>query len=105
MTRKELAAAKARCKAATGGPWGYDLNHTVAVVDGDEWGETIIQIPRGLLTPCYQDGVNLEFIANSRVDLPAALDMLDRAMVMLHSYNRFAPSGNAEALLREWDER
>jgi phosphoribosylformylglycinamidine (FGAM) synthase-like enzyme len=28
-------------------PWGYDLGHTIAEVDGDEWGESIVQLPAG----------------------------------------------------------
>lgn len=65
-------AARARCDAATEGPW-----HQQALMDGNYTGvvndDNRIVCKDGWAR--YPDAV---FVANARTDLPAALDLLDK---------------------------
>lgn len=72
-------AARARCEAATDGPWEWRKTRYRAWLegadeeqildDGSAWGEYSDQID--------PDGSDADFIAAARTDLPAALDELD----------------------------
>lgn len=71
MTPETLAAIKARCEAATPGPWKAD-GCELYVHHSREWvGETLRpddpRAPR-----------DAEFIAHAREDVPALVDALDR---------------------------
>ena len=82
MTREELQAIEERAAKATKGPWGYDLNHSVAVLGADEeWGDTIVQAPWGMrgspVPPKVQR--NLAFIAHARTDVPKLAAALTEA--------------------------
>ena len=73
MTPEDRAAARARCEAATSGPW-TTVGNTLYIRNGE---------------PPYEEGIDwfsfpggrdiAEFIAHARTDLPAALDALDVA--------------------------
>jgi len=74
----DIAAAKKRCEAATGGPW--------LVTDRNEAGdryvgpaeEYVAIVVRDALARLMTDA-NAEFIAHARTDLPAALEALEEA--------------------------
>lgn len=90
MTPEERQAARARCEAATPGPWEkYDQNDGMEMVFGalwciandaymnppdedsdDPWEAVDIMIATGI-------EADADFIAAARTDLPAALDALD----------------------------
>lgn len=67
----------ALCEAATPGPWGHDLNGTVAEIDGGEWGETVCLIPEYSIEGA--DKSNAELIAAARTTLPLSLAELKAA--------------------------
>ena len=106
MKRTEAEQARARCSKATPGPW---REHSFSLAyDGDD-------IPVLWYTIDY-DGIhaedgNRQLIIHSRTDLPAALDMLERAMrlaklcdVEFGSGEVFAEIGTlARELRKEWE--
>lgn len=65
---------------STPGPWRYDLNHTVAVVDGEEWGVTICQVPGE--SGIGRGPVSEEDKANARL-IAAAPDLLSSCKELL----------------------
>jgi hypothetical protein len=96
VTKEERAAARARCEAATEGPW--EQTHSVSregpgclvhhqAKTGAPW--TICQwtVCQCINTPKNNAVRDATFVAHARADLPAALDEIDRL----------------EALLRKWD--
>lgn len=75
----DLEAIEARERKATKGPWGSDLNRTVATYAQDgEWGDSIVQVPMGVKCPTFQDHRNMDFIAYSREDIPALISEVRR---------------------------
>lgn len=84
MTREEREAARARCEAATEGPWGIDsepryVNRDVG--DVDEW---FVRSSEGRIIASEIEDSNgnpspavAAFIAAARTDLPRALDAID----------------------------
>lgn len=110
MTKTECEAAVERCEKATEGPWeeceelflddrGYE--EPTIVRQADAGPKTITTIRVGL----RESYDNSTFIAKSRADLPAALDMLERAMVLLECAELPGYSlmkDDARELLREW---
>ena len=114
MTKAEAQAARARCEAATEGPWvwdaapwvDYDRDKVAPWLTGDD----------GLGPVITGDGIkaeerDAELIAHARTDLPAALDMLNRCVTTIGALK--FPRGDvyeegvieAEKLLREWEGR
>jgi len=85
VNKEQLNAIRARCEAATPGPWGLVRgtdNLIIANADTEYVpADVICSIFRGL-TPCsihpFTDklSVNAEFIANARQDIPALLDYI-----------------------------
>ena len=80
MTEEQIKAARARCDAATEGPWDFDTeffndgpgsNWTVYPEHDDEH-----QI--ALVNGKMNGAGDAEFIAHARTDLPRALDEIDR---------------------------
>ena len=82
LTEQELADIRARCEAATGGPWRF-------VEEGRDntSGDSFIMTgpPRGrngdlYLTTDKRDGshADYEFIAHARQDIPRLLDEVER---------------------------
>lgn len=80
----DRAAARARCQAATPGPWyfgagdrtygrAFDLDEELLFVAADDARE----VPVAVVTEHLMDGMDAVFIAHARTDLPAALDALD----------------------------
>ena len=111
MTKQEHDEAKARCEVATGGPWfsgGGDSNPLVG--EYDVWTFTpttkiLLQANHNFSKVAEDDA---RFTAHARADLPAALEMLERAMELVGNgmptvqgacYDQIA----ADALLREWE--
>ncbi len=114
MTKTEHTRAKARCEAATGGPWEDSEEAVVGECEYEQpavWAETdsgeaqIAVIRVGL----PGSAANGPFVAHARADLPAALDMLERAMAALRLVRRDCIWTDAtlldacEALIREWE--
>lgn len=70
LSEAELKAMRARCQAATAGPWAAERDfaqgsYTVIAEDGDD-------LARGLYSR------DVAFVANSRSDLPRCLDEIER---------------------------
>ena len=119
MTRKEHEASKAICEAATKGPWNPDLEFLVGNVPGGRPGGEVI----GHFIPSVSDlktpnRANCAFAAHARTGLPAALEMLERAMGLIKATNynetpqhpkdicscgACCRERRAKSLLREWD--
>lgn len=72
LVDEDLAAMMERCEKATEGPWGYDLNGYVAIIDEDEWGSTVAKVDTRFACS-REDG---EFIAHAREDLPRVIKEL-----------------------------
>lgn len=55
------------------GPWGYDMNHTIATFDDEDWGKSIAQLPVGShgRPPTVEEQANARLIA-AAPDLLAA---------------------------------
>lgn len=88
MTKDERDAARARCRAATPGPWlleceSRDAKPVGTAVLFGHGGASIDGRCSVVLVADYTDGPpnpddnDLDFIAHARADLPAALDELD----------------------------
>jgi hypothetical protein len=82
LADKELEEIRARCKAATGGPWRYVLEGRDQI-SGDSFIMTGPPDDRHgdlYLTEGNQSGSNAdyEFIANARQDVPRLLDEVER---------------------------
>lgn len=101
MTKERIAEARARCGAATPGPWKayteYGFNGRERIVTGaydvDSESEQVkpYQVAmiegysRGHPTPCAQRKLDAAFIAAARTDLPDALDALEAAMAVVEA--------------------
>lgn len=96
----------------TPGPWGYDLNHTIAVAppDDEEWGVTICQIPgdkgigRGHVSS--EDKANARLIASAPsllAALEAAYHALDAICMAgnMHLVSAALPDGHGMDTFRE----
>lgn len=75
MTPEQRQAARARCEAATAGPWrtvkpchGFRTKYKCVVLGQDS-----------LYSTLELQKADADFIANARIDLPAALDALEAA--------------------------
>jgi len=86
MTREERDAIRARCEAATSGPWEYDGMHNEIQTPYSENGFWLIcsevrTHPSEKILDEFGHTYNpdFEFIANARQDIPALLDALDEA--------------------------
>lgn len=78
FTDERIAEARARCEAATKGPW--------EIVDGNS--------PHPEWSPWVYDDYPKDwaFIAAARTDFPDALDALVEARALIHSYEQLAQS-------------
>ncbi len=78
----DLEAIKARCKAATKGPWKYtyskeDNEHNV-ILHGDDYNDdTVLLFYEG----CQTGNADAEFIAHAREDVPALVAEVERLTV------------------------
>ena len=72
MTEKELKAIEARCEAATEGPWKVGTYGGVFQDNGKETSAITLMYYKtgGTRDP---GGVNTEFIAHARTDIPALI--------------------------------
>lgn len=80
-TKEREAKARARCEAATMGPWERDVWYVTAELkDGRPGGEVIVRCAAS--TNKHQDNErdirNATFCAHARTDLPDALDEIRR---------------------------
>ncbi len=76
-TPEQIAAIRERAEKATPGPWGYDLNHTVAQFSRHrDWDESVLQLPWGARgrKPTDREKANAEFAASARTDIPELCD-------------------------------
>jgi hypothetical protein len=83
-TELDVAAIRARCEAATDGPWLIDS------LESGEYGLFIDRDPDAERLGCggrqvagWLTEANAEFIAHARADLPAALDEIERLRAAL----------------------
>ena len=84
MTRLDIKAIRARCEAATPGPWGH--------CQGDRVNDVFSTIPREVFrdvedaepttAPCGDIG-DAEFIAHARTDVPWLCEMLLEAAAII----------------------
>jgi hypothetical protein len=80
MILADLAAIKARCEAATPGPWE---------VNGSPHDRRIAEVGRHVITKPGRDGRSArnetvaDFIAHAREDVPALLEAVERLLSML----------------------
>ena len=104
MKRIEAGRARARCEAATPGPWLVDIYK----------GGTRIVVAPDIPINIFRNIPNSQFIVDAREYLPAALEMLERAMHLIFRIkNQPCASPElrsalcihcvAEALLAEWE--
>ncbi len=92
LTDKELAEIRARCEAATGGPWRYVLEARDHM-SGDSF---IMTGPLGdrhgdlYITKGNESGssADYDFIANARQDVPRLLDEVERLRTMVAEQSR-----------------
>jgi hypothetical protein len=84
MTKKERVAARARCEAATKGPWIAECRSIDNPGNDPNWpDDDFLQFK--LCGPAIVEGRgqfvghDADFIAHARTDLPAALKALDKA--------------------------
>jgi len=96
MTKDELNIIRARCDAATPGPW-----ITCSCDDDSFWGATVFAEQEGhddeYIANFSRDQIaDAEFIAHARADVPALLaeiDRLDAATQQAANPKQPAPSG------------
>lgn len=131
MNKQQAEEARGRCEAATKGPWraGMESGRNIdGIFIGKGSDESRVAMVYGLPSHSTREDcrsirytvplANLDFITHARADLPAALDMLERAMGLVQSFHALKPMHNplckctdckhhwtAEALLREWEGR
>ncbi len=80
MSPEERRDARARCEGATEGPWAASYSrsaHGTGYIGTEGWGKWSIRVRDN---PRDED---LDFIAEARTDLPAALDALDARDALL----------------------
>jgi len=103
MTKQEADESKARCEAAAGEPWEL----------GGCSGRMVVRPGYGEIADT-DVLAHAEFIVHARSDLPAALEMLGRAMATLDVLSGIAQTrcgsedravSEATALLREWENK
>jgi hypothetical protein len=95
----DLDAIKARCEAATPGPWEWDrddeglVSQSVTDTEHGEFGTILARYPRLVATgyPCKEgtgfpdyDGPNGRFIAHARTDVPALVAEVERLRAALN---------------------
>jgi hypothetical protein len=95
MTKEQRAAARARCAAATPGPWKRGLDSFVGIrINNRAYGGRGIPVlfrcqcehDFGAMLPKQQREANIAFVAHARTDLPAALDEIGRLEALLLSH-------------------
>ena len=101
MTKQQVQEARERAGRATGPSWKVsDIldNGIDGIVTNDGFdNQIIIGVPNRL----FHD--DLTFIAHSRADLPAALDMLERAAKIIEATKAtFLPLPDGLEWMREW---
>lgn len=115
MTKQQAEAARARCDAATPGPWLIE-GLTVYALQFYRWckgkeefaNRFSFSVQPGFdqnrkMTPMPEQVANADFAANARTDLPDALDMLERAMALLERWEQGqVPPRELDAVLAEW---
>lgn len=78
MTDEELAAIKARCAAATPGPWVADSGNEVSA----EFGKFMVDLCLCYTPRCFDHPATAEdnsmFIAHARTDVPALVAEVER---------------------------
>ena len=72
----DLKAIKARCEAATGGPWEKCKEAGADVVASTDM--LIFEICCGVKTHCTPRDNNVDFIAHARKDLPDCIEEIER---------------------------
>lgn len=78
----DLKAIRARAAAATAGPWHWDdeFQEVRAGKPGAYAAEAIVETDNGVYGPRRSDAM---FIAHSREDIPALLDLIDELQARL----------------------
>jgi hypothetical protein len=76
MKRKELEAIKARCDAATDGPWKIRRRFDWVVLD--PYGDSVISGDDGPSEAFHLDLADAEFIAHAREDVPRLVGEVER---------------------------
>jgi len=87
MSKIDINEIRARCDAATAGPWYYDGTHNEIQVPGsvDDFlliVSTLREHPNEKITDKFGHSFNPDFafIAHARQDIPALLDALETAL-------------------------
>lgn len=75
MTPKELKQIKARCEAASEGPWEICKEDGVDIIGNN--GEIILELS-GKMLGCTVRPYNFKFIAHARTDIPALIAEVER---------------------------
>lgn len=119
MTDLDSSAIRARCEAATEGPWVRwntvgDLENNYAwtiarpyderCTDTDchpACGKTVLVTGAEGCENCYVSPQDAEFIAHARSDIPSLLDVNDRLLAEIERLN--AVIAKVEALAVKWD--
>jgi len=107
MTKTEIDEIRARCEAATPGPWAFFHNDYVNIyhIQGDEKvdGEER-SITYGLADVPWRN--NAEFIAHAREDIPALLDTLEKSESKCdRAYTDGYNTGKVHATNEYWPSR
>jgi hypothetical protein len=113
-TKERLAEAKARCDAATPGPWGWTPGSGDAE-DADECAcvqstDGSMEIEAGDKEPSFSGDADAAFIAYARTDLPDALAEIERGWAEIERLRaelaaRPAPAAEASLEARAEDAR
>jgi len=81
MKLEELKAIKRRCANATRGPWHFDAQIIYSYYEGEK--EHPVCRIGDELPYNRDDGMNAEFIAASRTDVPALVEEVERLQLAL----------------------
>jgi len=103
MDKQKLDEIRARCEAATPGPWHYVSQHkeiNEKLMDTDENGAVVGELPNGIaeIYPINRQS-NAEFIAHARQDIPDLLSALENAHRRLEGEMYLLEKSNALQLL------
>ena len=100
MTPERLQEIKARCEAATEGPWGLFKEAGADIIGNTEI--IILEICCGIRTHATLREFNTDFIAHARQDLPDCLDEIERMKSLVEAaYLEGSSDGDAPTLVWE----
>ncbi len=108
MTTQELEAIKARCEAATPGPWEFYEGGTYVMRLVEETNHLVTCVCDVLLDPEVRgkrprgtSSANGAFIAHARTDVPALVAEVERLRTLFDAFERYGQTEKQHHKVRE----